>query len=137
MAGKTIRGGISTVGAQLAAFAINMIRTVVLARLLTPQDFGLIGMVTVIIGLAEMFKEAGLSAATVQRKEITKDQISSLFWINVGIALLLALFIVGSAPFIAAFYGHHELVAVTIALAVPFFIKGFIFSLCFLVGTLL
>lgn len=124
MAGKTIRGGVSTVGAQFASFVINMIRTVVLARLLTPQDFGLIGMVTVVIGLAEMFKEAGLSTATVQRKEIHKDQISSLFWINVGISLFFALLIAGSAPFVASFYGRDELVAVTIALAIPFFLKG-------------
>jgi len=124
--GKSIRGGVSTMTAQGIVFFLNMGRTVVLARLLTPQDFGVIAMVTVIIGFAEMFKDAGLSMATVQKKEITKEQISTLFWINLLISIILGLVIAGSAPLIASFYGRQELIAVTLALAFPFIIRGII-----------
>jgi len=56
----------------------------VLARLLTPKDFGLFAMVTTVMGYLRVFKDAGLSTATVQREGITHAQVSNLFWINVG-----------------------------------------------------
>ena len=56
----------------------------ILARLLTPRDFGLVAMVWTIMGFLRVFKEAGLSTATVQREGITHAQVSNLFWINVG-----------------------------------------------------
>lgn len=123
---KSIRGGTFIMAAQASNFAINMGRTFVLARLLTPQDFGIIAMVAVIVGFAEMFKDAGLSMATVQRQDISEPQISTLFWINVLISFILGLCIIGSAPLIASFYGRQELIAVTISLAIPFFIRGII-----------
>ena len=124
LAGKTVRGGVNTMGAQGALFVLNLGRTIVLARLLTPQDFGLIGMVTVVISFATMFKNAGLNMATVQRAEINHDQISTLFWINVLISLGLGLCIVAGAPLVASFYDRPELTAVTMVLAISFVIQG-------------
>ena len=124
LAGKTVRGGVNTMGAQGALFVLNLGRTIVLARLLTPQDFGLIGMVMVVISFATMFKNAGLNMATVQRAEINHDQISTLFWINVLISLGLGLCIVAGAPLVASFYDRPELTAVTMVLAISFVIQG-------------
>ena len=56
--------------------------TVVLARLLTPTDFGLVAMVGAITGLGQAFADLGLSEATVQRQEITHGQVTTLFWIK-------------------------------------------------------
>lgn len=111
-------------GAQAALFVINLGRTIVLARLLTPQDFGLIGMVTVIIAFATMFKNAGLNTATIQRDRIAPDQISTLFWINVAISIFLGICIVIGAPIVAAFYGRPELSPVTAVLAISFVVQG-------------
>ena len=79
LARRSVRGAAVTVGAQGARFALQMVSTMVLARLLTPADFGLIAMVAPLIGFTTMFADAGLSMATVQRAEITHAQVSTLF----------------------------------------------------------
>ena len=76
-----VRGSLALMLSQGMSFALSMVNTIVLARLLTPSDFGLIGMVTVFINFLIMFKDAGLSTATIQKEEINSQQISTLFWI--------------------------------------------------------
>ena len=71
-----------------------------------------------------MFKEAGLSLATVQRARINENQISSLFWVNIAISVGLGLFIALSSPLVARFYGQPDLTSITLALAIPFMISG-------------
>jgi len=83
--GRSVRGGAVTMAAQGAKFFLQMGSTVVLARLLTLQDFGLIAMVTAVTGFVVMFKYMGLSMATVQKAEINHSRISTLFWINVAL----------------------------------------------------
>jgi len=104
LARKSVRGGITTIGSQVIRFFINIISTAVLARLLTPADYGLIGMVTVFINFTAMFKDAGLSMATVQKEEITHEQISTLFWFNFFISTVLGLSILFGSPIVALFY---------------------------------
>jgi len=113
-----------TISSQGVLFAIRIIGTVILARLLTPNDYGLVGMVLVVIGFVEMFKDAGLSMATVQKAEITHEQISTLFWLNVLISVLLGLCVLLSAPLLAWFYGKPELASITIVLSFSFIISG-------------
>lgn len=124
LAQKSVRGGMATMGAQVVSLVLQTTGTVVLARLLTPNDYGLIGMVAVVIGFAGMFADAGLSAATVQRESITHEQISTLFWINLCISAVLGVCVLVGAPLVALFYGKPELTAVTAALSLPFFIGG-------------
>lgn len=124
LAGKSVRGGIITMGSTGVMFAINMVRTVVLARLLTPADFGIIGMVTVFINFVAMFKDAGLSAATVQKSEVTHDQISTLSWLNLLISGGLSLLIIAGAPLVSLFYNKPELTWITISLAISFMLGG-------------
>jgi PST family polysaccharide transporter len=95
----------------------------VLARLLVPKDFGLVGMVTAFIGFLGLFKDAGLSMATVQRGSVTHAQTSTLFWINVGLGFLLAGLGALAAPLLAWFYSEPRLLWVTIALG-----SGFVFN---------
>src|SRR5208283_1096016 len=102
--GRSVRGGLLTLTSQGATFLIQTVATVVLARLLTPADFGLVAMVTAITGLGQAFADLGLSEATIQRKDISHKQISALFWINVGIGLALTLITAGLAPVLAWFY---------------------------------
>lgn len=124
LARKSASGGIITMGSQAVLFALSMLRTVVLARLLTPGDFGLISMVAVITGFAGMFKDAGLSLATVTQGQITPAQISNLFWTNALISTGLGGCILLGSPLVASFYSQPELAAITAALAVPFVISG-------------
>ena len=96
----------------------------VLARLLIPKDFGLVGMVTAATGILGLLKDAGLSAASVQRASITRAQTSTLFWINLAMGGLLATFCVGLAPALAAFYGDRRLFWVTVVSGTGFILNG-------------
>lgn len=124
LAGKAVRGGISTMTAQGVRFILQVAGTMVLARLLTPADYGLIAMVTVVVNFAQMFKDAGLSMATVQKKKISHEQISTLFWINVLISVVLGVCVLVGSPLVTVFYGKPELTAVTAVLSISFIISG-------------
>lgn len=120
----TVRGGIATLGAQGCNFVLNVGSTAVLARLLTPSDFGLVAMVTALTGLLAMFKDAGLSMATVQKDTVTHEQVSTLFWVNIALSLLLMLLIAALSPFVAGFYNEPRLQPITLAIAGMFLFDG-------------
>jgi O-antigen/teichoic acid export membrane protein len=122
--GRSVRGGMVTVAAQGCSFAIRMGSTVVLARMLTPDDFGLIAMVTVLIGFAAMFSDLGLSMATIQGSNITHSQISNLFWVNVVVSFLITSILLIAAPGFSWFYGDPRLTPITRALAGAFVLGG-------------
>ena len=113
---RTVRGGAVTIVHQVFKFSLRMGSTIFLARLLAPEDSGLLGMVTVITGFVELFKDLGLSAATVQRPQINHQQVSTLFWINVAMGSLLCLLVAALAPAIAHFYDRPELLGITLLL---------------------
>ena len=117
---KTIRGGAVRLGAQVASLVLRTGTLVVLARLLGPKDFGLVGMATTFTGALSMFRDFGLSAAAVQRSDVTNDQHSTLFWINILLGALLALVTMAAAPAIAAFYHERRLVWVAAVLGTAF-----------------
>ena len=122
--GRSLRGGVLTLTSQGAQFLCQSIATIVLARLLAPADFGLVAMVTAVTGLGQAFADLGLSEATIQRKDITHDQVSFLFWINVGVGLGLMLITMALAPVLARFYHEPRLVKVTLILSLTFLIGG-------------
>jgi O-antigen/teichoic acid export membrane protein len=121
--GKTIRGGVARLCAQGANLLLRVGSLMVLARLLGPEDFGLVGMVTAFTGILMLFRDFGLSAATIQRTTVTEEQISTLFWINVSAGALLGLVTMTIAPFIAEFYDEPRLFGVTVVLS-----TGFLFN---------
>jgi O-antigen/teichoic acid export membrane protein len=114
---RTIVGGLARSCAQAANFVLRLGSLMILARLLGPKDFGLVGMVTAFTGVLDLFRDFGLSAATIQRKTVSNEQISTLFWINLVFGVALALGLIAMAPTIAAFYSEPRLVRVTIVLS--------------------
>ncbi|KST64261.1 lipopolysaccharide biosynthesis protein [Mastigocoleus testarum] len=122
--GRSVRGGAITIAAQGSKFVLRMGSTVFLARLLAPEDYGLIGMATVIIGFVNLFKDLGLSAATIQKSEINHKQVSTLFWINLAISCIVGLFVAVSAPAVTWFYNEPRLTEITLALASSFVFSG-------------
>src|ERR1700760_1801009 len=81
---RSARGGVVTLAAQATKFVLFTAATVVLARLLTPQDYGLVGMVTIVTGFIGMFQYLGLSTATIQWAELSHRQVSTPFLVNIG-----------------------------------------------------
>lgn len=122
--GRSVRGGAATVFGQAASFTLNLASTAVLARLLTPTDFGLIAMVTAVTGFVSMFKDAGLSKATVQRVELNAAQVSTLFWLNLALSCVLMIALAVASPGVAWFYGEPRLTYITLALAGTFLLGG-------------
>ena len=97
---------------------------VVMARLLDPEDFGLVAMVTVVTGVYELFTTAGLSSATIQKATVTDEQISTLFWINILVGTILGLLCLATAPVLVAFYHEPRLFWVTVAMAAGLFFSA-------------
>jgi PST family polysaccharide transporter len=121
---NVVKGSFATGLSQGLAMGFSIVSAVVLARLLDPDDFGLIGMVTVFVNFLFIFKDIGLSDATIQKEHISSSQISTLFWINSLISITLALILLVGAPLVAKFYERPELTAITSVLAISFVIEG-------------
>jgi O-antigen/teichoic acid export membrane protein len=120
---RMIRGGFAKVCSQGANFVVRVGSLMILARLLDPKDFGLVGMVTAVTGVFHLFKDFGLSTATVQRTTVTEEQLSTLFWINMLLGAMLGILSLAIAPAIAKFYHEPRLLGVTAVLG-----AGFLFN---------
>ena len=121
---RAVSGGFVTVSAQAAKFVLNFAAAAVLARLLSPREFGLVGMVLGVTGLVGIFNVLGLSTATVQRETITQQQVSNLFWVNVTGSGILAVICIGMAPLIAWFYRDPRVTGIMLALSLTFLLTG-------------
>jgi O-antigen/teichoic acid export membrane protein len=98
----------------------QLVLLVVLARLLLPEDYGMFGMVMVLIGFVGLLVEPVLGAALVQRTTVTETQASSVFWLKLGFGLGLALLFAGAAPLVAAFFRLDALAPLSLALSATF-----------------
>src|SRR5262245_15436776 len=107
--GRAVRGGVVTLASQAGRMALQLLCTAALARLLAPQEFGFFAMATAFTGFISLFREMGLSAATVQRREITHGQITVLFWIHLSMGLLISVIMFLLAQPIAWFYHNPAL----------------------------
>lgn len=124
LAGRSVRGGAVTVAVQAAMLCVKLGSMALLARLLTPTDFGLVAMVSSFTDIFGRFKTLGLPSATVQRAEINHRQVSTLLWINIAVGLVLMIVIAGLAPSIAWLYGEPRLTAIAIAFSATFLLGG-------------
>jgi PST family polysaccharide transporter len=121
---KSVRGGAVTLVSQSAKAGIQIISTVVLARLLSPDDYGLMAMVVVVTNFAGLFREMGLSSAAIQKKGLTRAQQSNLFWLNTAMGATLTAIVAAGSPLVAMFYGRPELTGVTLALSTTFIVSS-------------
>lgn len=122
---KTIAGIGWTSFTQVAQHLIQFVIIVVLARILTPEEFGLIGMITVFTGFAAMFGSLGFSSALIQKKSISEYHYSSVFWLNIIVGLILTIIIIGTSPLISKFYNEPRLKTMTILIGFTFIINAF------------
>jgi lipopolysaccharide exporter len=89
--------------------ALQFITTAVLARLLSPSDFGLMGMIMVVIGFAQAFADMGISNAIIHRQDATIDQLSSLYWANIIAGAIIFCVVCAGTPLIVGFYREPRL----------------------------
>jgi PST family polysaccharide transporter len=119
-----LRGGALTIASQGIKVAVQFITIIVLARLLAPEDFGRFAMVAAFLIVFELFKDLGLSTATVQRQTITNGQVSTLFWLNAGLGAAVAAGFAALAPILTRLYGEPILLQITPVVALTLLITG-------------
>jgi O-antigen/teichoic acid export membrane protein len=120
---KTIRGALVSTFGQGATFVLRIGSMVALARLLAPEDFGLVAMVVACTGFLDLFRDLGLSMATVQRASISHEQLSMLFWINLAVGGMLAVLCAVIAPVLVTFYHEPRLFWISVVIG-----SGFVFN---------
>lgn len=118
------RGAAVTLGGQGVRMLVQVASVVVLAQLLTPTDYGLVAMVMAIAGVADIFRDFGLSAAAVQAKTLSRQQRDNLFWLNSALGAALCLLVLAGSGGIAAFYDQPRVAAIAQALSLTFLLNG-------------
>lgn len=122
---KTIQGVKWVSVSQFVRQIFTIMVSVFLARLLTPKDFGLIAMTVVVTNFINIFKDFGLTYAIIQKKNLTMEQLSTSFWLNVFVGLALAVILLIISPAVALFYNEPKLKLVTMFLSITFFTSSF------------
>ncbi|MEK7389803.1 MAG: lipopolysaccharide biosynthesis protein [Elusimicrobiota bacterium] len=123
-----VRGGAVKIASQAARFALRIGGVVIMARLVKPADVGVFLMATSVMLLLEVFDDFGLSRATVQRPRIDHRLISTLFWINAGVGLLMGMVTAATAPLLAWFYDDPRVLTLALAMSAPFVLTGLAFQ---------
>lgn len=117
MARRAATGALYIGGSQAARFLLSVTTTVIVARILSPGDYGVIAMWAPIFAFVQLFQDFGFSTATVQAKTLSSEQSSTLFWINVLASLVIAFLLISGAQFVGTFFHDSRVSSVTAASA--------------------
>jgi polysaccharide transporter, PST family len=117
---RSLQSGAITIVARVIIAVIQIGSVFCMARLLSPEDYGLVSMVTAITGFAPGLVDLGTRDAVAQRPRITSGEVSALFWITMGIGCTGAAIVAAAGPFIARFYGEPRLTAIASVSALVF-----------------
>ncbi|NVN87184.1 MAG: lipopolysaccharide biosynthesis protein [Rhodopseudomonas sp.] len=117
---SSLRSGVTYVAARGINIFVQLASTVVLARLLGPHDFGLVAIVLALVGFAPMLIDLGTTEASIQKTQISEVEISSLFWLNVAISVLLTVLLAAGSGVIARMFGEPLLAGIALVLSATF-----------------
>jgi PST family polysaccharide transporter len=121
---RVVSGLSWTAASQALGQVLQLGIAAVLARLLSPNEYGLLGMVLVFTGFATNFADLSLGASIIQKKDITERHLNSVFWLNIAVGAALTLLFTLAAPLVAAFYGEPTLRLLTIGVAASFVLNS-------------
>ncbi|QSE98441.1 lipopolysaccharide biosynthesis protein [Fulvivirga lutea] len=110
---------------QLVRQSYSIVISIILARLLLPEEFGLVAMLFIFAELANAFVNSGLSASLIQRKNISSEECSTVFYFSIAVALFLYVLFYLSAPLIAHFYENDALINLVKFYALGFLLRSF------------
>lgn len=125
---QAIRSSIVSFVSRILTTLMQMIGVIVLARLLTPDDFGLFAMASVFISIFFVFQDVGLTDATIQASTLNQNIVSSLFWINFGIGLAITALLCLISPLAVNFFRKPELSSILIVSSLQFIFWGLSFQ---------
>ncbi|BAF72498.1 MOP flippase family protein [Sulfurovum sp. NBC37-1] len=121
---ETLSGVKWTSLSSVIVAVVQLLQLIILAHYLDASDFGLMAIVSVIIGFSALFMDMGISASIIHKQDISHEQLSSLYWLNVASGIFLFSCIYILSPYIASFYHEKELVPLMKILAVTFVVTG-------------
>jgi O-antigen/teichoic acid export membrane protein len=124
LGGVAKRGAFASVASVYGRGVLQILGSIVLARLLTPEDFGLVVIVAVLTRFAPLLIDFGFADATTQRSRITQGQCSTLFWLSSGIGFAVAMSLAFSSPLIAWIYREPRLQSIALFFAITFVLNG-------------
>ncbi len=125
LATTAARGGLIILISQVVKVFLQLISIILLARIISPESFGLVAMVVSVFGAGEVLRDFGLSAASIQTHSLSQNQASNLFWCNGLLGLILACLAYFSATTISYFFQRNELIEISQLLSVIFIVNGF------------
>lgn len=121
---QAARGGGTVLAGQAVRIVVQTVSVMILARLLAPEDYGLVAIALAIVAFAEIFRDFGLSTAAVRAPELSDAQRDKLFWLSLAIGAGLSLLVFLLAPLATAVFGYPELTGIVRALGLVFLING-------------
>ena len=121
---RAARGFVATGSGQAVRLGLQVASLVVLSRLLGPEDFGTVILVTSVLGIANILRELGLSTAAIQAAELSNAQRSNLFWLSSLAGLGASVLVVAAAPILPHVFGTSDSTAIALALAPTFLLSG-------------
>ena len=124
LGGSVGRGALVTGGSQVVKLGCQFASVIVLSRLLSPEDFGIVAMAAPVMAFVGLFQDLGLMQATVQKKGITHAEVNALFWLNLAVSALLAGLLVLISPLVARFYGDPRAGVLVAAMSVQLVFHG-------------
>lgn len=110
---------------QFGQSGITLLSTIILAHMLTPDDFGLVGIVTIFIAFSQMMVDSEMGGSLLRKRNVNSNDYSTLFWYNLGISVFIYSILFVTAPLIAHFYGRSELTEIIRILSVCIIIHAF------------
>ncbi len=122
---EAISGAKWTTASSVAVAAIQFVQLVVVARVLSPGDFGLMAMVMAVLGFAQIFTDVGVGSAVIHRQTNSHQELSSLYWLNVFAGAAVFLLTVAATPLVVAFFDEPRLATLLPATALLFLIAPF------------
>jgi PST family polysaccharide transporter len=119
-----VRGALAAGASQAIKIILQFISVAVLARLLAPHDFGLVAMITPVVGFSLLFQDFGLTQALVTAKDLTRTEAAAIFRINLALSFAIALIVALLSPFVAMFYHEPALTWLTVGFAAQIILAG-------------
>jgi O-antigen/teichoic acid export membrane protein len=123
---KAVGGATWLAFSQIGSQVLKFIVAAILARVLSPEDFGLVGIISIFSGFADLFNDMGFAAALIQKRDVNERHFSSVFWLNIfAAALMMALLVLG-APLMAQFFDQPKLTSLARLLSINFLIGSLV-----------
>lgn len=115
------KGVMWTAIGKYAGIVVQLVISMVLARLISPEDFGVVAIAQVAISFISILSDLGIGAAVIQNKTLSKSDLDSIFTFTILLSIVLAAIVIGASPLIASFYNNEKLVPISVMIAVAMF----------------